>query len=97
MKPFWSGIALATLLGVSSGCAGTASEVRRDPLVGPHPNAWLESERPEMGEERMERRVRAGSPRGEAGRTEVVEGKSSDRLDRRVSKGSPRGLATWGR
>ncbi len=97
MKPLWTGIALAALLGASTGCAGTTSEVRRDRLVGPHPNAWLESERPETGVEKMDRRVRTGSPRGEAGRTVVADGTSSDRLDRRVPMRSPRGVATWGR
>lgn len=74
----------------------TREGVRRDPLVGPHPNALRESERPPMGVDRVDRVVVKGSPRGRAHTTTPASGVTTDRLDRRVRSGSPRGAAVWG-
>ena len=43
--------------------------VRRDPLVGPHPNALRESDRPLMGEDRADRGITRESPRLRANAT----------------------------
>lgn len=71
--------------------------VRRDPLVGPHPNALRESDRPLMGEDRTDRWITKESPRSRANSTATAPGETTDRLERRVRSGSPRGEATWGR
>jgi hypothetical protein len=70
--------------------------VRRDPLVGPHPNALRESERPRIGTERVDRAIGKESPRGRSLATVPTSGVTTDRLERRVRSGSPRGDATWG-
>jgi hypothetical protein len=93
---------IAAALIASSGTIALGSDhptregVRRDPLVGPHPNAPRESERPPMGVDRVDRVVPKGSPRGRTHITAPAAGVTTDRLDRRVRSGSPRGTAVWG-
>lgn len=93
----WVAAALIASSGTTALGSGhpTREGVRRDPLVGPHPNALRESERPPMGVDGVDRGVVKGSPRGRAHTTTPASGVTTDRLDRRVRSGSPRGAAVW--
>jgi len=93
----WAAAAMIAVPGTITLASGPMKRdgTRRDPLVGPHPNAMRESERPLMGDDRVNRGVLKESPRNRANATVPVAGFTSERLDRRVRPGSPRGEVTW--